>query len=209
MARRRDYDVRPEGTRLDGGRKAATAERGQPMTAQPALHDLLARLGAELDFDVARHVAVADGEIDAIWCCQRLPLAAVAADPLDLATAPVLPLVAFVAVTAPELEAAEVVALTARLEATGAPLRVLVIGRNTKSCSLAPAVQSIEQLQKREEEAALRRRIARTLRTGTQLGGRTIVMLQSELVEWARHLREVRPRSYSAESLFNRTGAID
>ena len=39
--------------------------------------------------------------------------------------------------------------------------------------------------------------------------GRTIVMLQSELVEWARRLREARPRSYSAETLFNRTGAID
>lgn len=179
------------------------------MTAQPALHDLLARLGAELDFDVARHVAVAGGEVDAIWFCQRLPLAAVAADPLDLATAPVLPLVAFLAMTATELEDSGVDALTARLEATGAPLRILVIGRPAKSGSLAPAVQSIEQLQKREEEAALRARVAASLRTGTPLGGRTIVMLQSELVEWARHLREVRPRSYSAESLFNRTGAID
>jgi hypothetical protein len=178
------------------------------MTAQPALHDLLARLGAELDFDVARHVAVADGEVDAIWFCQRLPLAAVA-DPLDLAHAPVLPLVAFVALTAPELEASEVDALTARLDATGAPLRILVIGRNTKSCALAPAVQSIEQLQKREEEAALRARVASSLRTPAHASGRTIVMLQSELVEWARRLREVRPRSYSAESLFNRTGAID
>lgn len=179
------------------------------MTAQPALHDLLARLGAELDFDVARHVVVADGEVDAVWFCQRLPLAAVAAEPIDLATAPVLPLVAFVAMTATELEASEVHALTSRLEATGAPLRILVIGRNTKSGALAPAVQSIEQLQKREEEAALRTRVVATLRAGTPGAGRTIVMLQSELVEWARRLREVRPRSYSAESLFNRTGAID
>ena len=179
------------------------------MTAQPALHDLLARLGAELDFDVARHVAVADGDIDAIWFDRSLPLAAVSGDPLDLAHAPVLPLVAFVAITAPELEASEIDAPTARLEATGAPLRILVIGRNTRSCSLAPPVQSIEQLQKREEEAELRTRVVATLRTGTHLAGRTIVMLQSELVEWARRLREVRPRSYSAESLFNRTGAID
>ncbi len=179
------------------------------MTAQPALHDLLARLGAELDFDVARHVAIADGNVDAIWFDRSLPLAAVSGDPLDLAQAPVLPLVAFVALTAPELEASEVESLTARLEATGAPLRILVISRNTRSCSLARSVQSIEQLQKREEESALRTRVIASLRIGTHLGGRTIVMLQSELVEWARRLREVRPRSYSAESLFNRTGAID
>ena len=179
------------------------------MTAQPALHDLLARLGAELDFDVARHVAVAAGEVDAIWFNRCLPVSAVACEPLDLAHAPVLPLVAFVAMTAPELEASEVEKLTARLEATGAPLRILVIGRSTRGCSLAPAVQSIEQLQKREEEAALRTRVVATLGTGTHVAGRTIVMLQSELVEWARRLREVRPRSYSAESLFNRTGAID
>jgi hypothetical protein len=178
------------------------------MTAQLALHDLLARLGAELDFDVARHVAVAGGEVDAIWFDRSLPLAAVAEDPLDLAHAPVLPLVAFVAMTAPELEVSEVDALTARLEATGAPLRILVIGRSTRSCSLAPSVQSIEQLKKREEEAALRTRVAAALRS-SHASGRTIVMLQSELVEWARRLREVRPRSYSAESLFNRTGAID
>jgi hypothetical protein len=179
------------------------------MTAQPALHDLLARLGAELDFDVARHIVVADGEVDAIWFDRSLPLAAVAGDPLDLAHAPVLALVAFVALTAPELEASEVDALTARLEATGAPLRILVIGRGTRSGPLAPAVQSIEQLQKREEEAALRTRVASLLRKTAHAPGRTIVMLQSELVEWARRLREVRPRSYSAESLFNRTGAID
>jgi hypothetical protein len=179
------------------------------MTAQPALHELLARLGAELDFDVARHVAVADGEVDAIWFDRCLPLAAVAGDPLDLPNAPVLPLVAFVAMTAPEIEASEVDRLTARLETTGAPLRILVIGRNARGCSLAPAVQSIEQLQKREEESALRTRVAASLRIGTHIAGRTIVMLQSDLVEWARRLREVRPRSYSAESLFNRTGAID
>jgi hypothetical protein len=179
------------------------------MTAQPALHDLLARLGAELDFDVARHVAVAGGEVDAIWFSRSLPLAAVAADPLDLSSAPVLPLVAFVALTAPELETSEVDALTLRLEATGAPLRILVIGRSTRSCALAPSVQSIEQLQKREEEAALRARVASSLRNSTNAPGRVICMLQSELVEWARRLREARPRSYSAESLFNRTGAID
>jgi hypothetical protein len=179
------------------------------MTAQPALHDLLARLGAELDFDVARQIVVADGEVDAIWFDRSLPLAAACSTPLDLAQAPVLPLVAFVAMTAPELEASEVDLLTARLEATGAPLRILVIGRNTRGCSLAPAVQSIEQLQKREEEAALRKRVVASMRIGAAIAGRTIVMLQSDLVEWARRLREVRPRSYSAESLFNRTGAID
>src|SRR5262249_2309985 len=140
---------------------------------------------------------------------RSLPLAAVSGDPLDLAHAPVLPLVAFVAMTAPELEASEVETLTARLEATGAPLRVLVIGRNNRSGSLGPPVPSIEQLQKREEESALRARVVASLGTGTHPSGRTIVMLQSELVEWARRLREVRPRSYSAESLFNRTGAID
>jgi hypothetical protein len=179
------------------------------MTAQPALHDLLARLGAELDFDVARHVAVADGEVDAIWFDRALPLAAVAADPLDLANAPVLPLVSFVALTAPELETSEIDALIARLDATGAPLRILVIGRAARGCALAPPVQSIEQLQKREEEAAFRTRVASSLRNAAHASGRTIVMLQSELVEWARRLREARPRSYSAESLFNRTGAID
>jgi hypothetical protein len=179
------------------------------MTAQPALHDLLARLGAELDFDVARHVAVAGGEIDAIWFSRSLPLAAVACEPLDLADAPVIPVVAFVALTAPELEGEELAAIAARLDATGALLRIVVIGRNSKSCVLAPAVQSIEQMQKREEEAALRGSIAAALRAALRTPGRAIVMLQSEVVEWARRLREVRPRSYSAESLFNRTGAID
>jgi hypothetical protein len=179
------------------------------MTAQPALHDLLERLGAELDFDVARHVAVAGAEIDAIWFSRSLPLAAVATEPLDLADAPVLPLVAFVALCAPEVEMPEVEALAARLEATGALLRILVIGRNARSAALAPALQSVDQLRKRDEEAALRARIASSLRAHKGVPGRTIVMLQSELVEWARRLREVRPRSYSAESLFNRTGAID
>jgi hypothetical protein len=46
------------------------------------------------------------------------------------------------------------------------------------------------------------------LRERTHVHGRTIAMLQVEVVEWARKLREIHPRSYSAESLFNRTGRI-
>jgi hypothetical protein len=179
------------------------------MTALPALKDLIARLGDELDFDVARNVEVARGAVDIVWFDRSLPLAAVAVEPLDLRDAPVLPIVAFVALTATELEDPELAAVTARMEDTGAPLRILVIGRNARAGALAPAVQSLDQLRKRDEEAALRTHIATLLRADAQAPGRTIVMLQSELVEWARRLREVRPRSYSAESLFNRTGAID
>ena len=177
--------------------------------APPALNELIARLGAELDFDVARNVEVARGAVDVVWFDRSLPLAAVAAEPLDLRDAPVLPVVAFVALTAPELEDSELAAVTARREDTGAPLRILVIGRTSRPGALAPALQSVDQLRKREDEATLRTHIAALLRTDAHAPGRTIVMLQAELVEWARRLREVRPRSYSAETLFNRTGAID
>jgi len=74
---------------------------------------------------------------------------------------------------------------------------------------LAPALQSVDQLRRQDDDSELRARIAPGLCADARAHGRTVVMLQSEVVEWARRVREVRPRSYSAESLFNRTGAID
>jgi hypothetical protein len=179
------------------------------MTALPVLIDLIARLGRELDFDVARDVAGARGNLDVIWFDRSLPLAAIDAQPLDLGDAPVLPVVAFIARTAASLEAHDLACVTARLQATAAPLRVLVIGRDSRHAALAPTLQSVEQLRKQDDDADARARIAAWLRAEAHAPGRTIVMLQAELVEWARRLREVRPRSYSAETLFNRTGAID
>lgn len=179
------------------------------MTALPALNDMIARLGAELDFDVARDVVVAHGVVDVVWFDGCLPLAAVIAEPLDLREAPVLPVVAFVTRAASAFETSALAKITASLEDARAPLRIVVIGRDSRSDALAPALQSIDQLRKRDDEAALRTHIAASLREDAPTTGRTIVMLQGELVEWARRLREVRPRSYSAESLFNRTGAID
>jgi hypothetical protein len=178
------------------------------LTTVRALNDLIARLGAELDFDVARHVEAARGIVDVIWFDSRLPLVAVGAESLDLREAPVLPLVAFATHTA-ALEECSLEDVAASLEHTCAPLRIVVIGRDSKSDALAPALQSIDQLRRRDEEAILRTRVAALLRERAAISGRTIVMLQCELVAWARRLREVRPRSYSAESLFNRTGAID
>lgn len=179
------------------------------MTALTAMTDLLLRLGEELDFDVAKDVETTGGPIDAVWFNRCLPLAAITMDPLELRDAPVLPVVAFIARTAALLEASELAIITARLENTSAPLRILVIARDSRQAPLAPMLQTVEQLRKNEDDVALRTRIAALLRAGAQAPGRTIVMLQSELVEWARRLREVRPRSYSAESLFSRTGAID
>jgi len=179
------------------------------MTALPALTELLARLGAELDFDVARSVECVHGPVDVVWFDRCLPLAAVVSDPIDLAEAPVLPVIAFAARTAAMFEAADLAMVLAGLEASGAPLGIVVIGRDSRQAALAPAVQSIEQLRKQDDDLALRRRIAESLRAHPRSHGRTIAMSQDELVEWARRLREVRPRSYSAESLFNRTGAID
>ena len=179
------------------------------MTALPALIELLARLGAELDFDVARSVEGPDGPVDVVWFDRSLPLAAVASEPLDITDAPLLPVVAFVARTAAMLESENLGALTAAAEATAAPLRILIIARDSRLAALAPPVQSIEQMKKQDQDAALRGHFSAMLRERARQPGRTIVMLQSELIEWARRLREVRPRSYSAESLFNRTGAID
>ena len=42
------------------------------MTAVVAVTELLARLGAELDFDVARNVDALGGAIDAVWLDRRL-----------------------------------------------------------------------------------------------------------------------------------------
>ncbi len=179
------------------------------MTALPALTELLARLGAELDFDVVRNVEGVHGPVDVVWLDRSLPLAAVIADPIDLSQAPVLPVIAFAARTTAMFEAADLTSILAALEGSGAPLGILVIGRDSRQAALAPAVQSIEQLRKQDDDLAARRRIADSLRAQPRSSGRTIVMSQNELVEWARRLREARPRSYSAESLFNRTGAID
>jgi hypothetical protein len=178
------------------------------MTASAQLLELLMRLGSELEFDVAREVACAGGTVDVVWFDRKLPFAAMASASLDLREAPVLPTVAFVTGTADAFEAADLAATTARIEATSAPLRILVIARDSRQANLAPALQSIDALKKQDADAALRTRLAKMLRERTQVHGRTIAMLQSELVEWARKLREIHPRSYSAESLFNRTGRI-
>lgn len=179
------------------------------MTALPALIELLARLGAELDFDVAKAVEGPHGPVDVVWFDRSLPLAAVATGPLDLRDAPALPVVAFAARTAATLETSELAGVVAGIDDTRAPLRILVIARDSRHSALAPALQSVEQMHRQDDDFELRERIAPQLRTDASAHGRTIVMLQSEIIEWARRLREVRPRSYSAESLFNRTGAID
>lgn len=179
------------------------------MTALAPLMELLVRLGSELDFDVARDVETAGGTVDVVWFDRCLPIAAVSSESLDLREAPVLPVVAFVTGTASAFEAADLAVTTALLEDTSAPLRILVIARDSRQSALAPALQSMEGLKKKDADIALRGRIAAALRADARTPGRTIAMLQSEVVEWARKLREIRPRSYSAESLFNRTGAID
>lgn len=179
------------------------------MTVLAPLLELLVRLGSELDFDVARDVETGAGTVDVVWFDRSLPIAAVASESLDLREAPVLPVVAFVTGSAAAFEAADLTATIARLEATSAPLRILVIARDSRQSALAPALHSIEGLKKQDADVALRGRIAAALRADARAPGRTIAMLQSEVVEWARRVREIRPRSYSAESLFNRTGAID
>lgn len=179
------------------------------MTALPAVIDLLLRLGVELDFDAAKHVRSEGGAVDVVWFDRSLPLAAIDAEQLDLREIPALPIVAFVARTAALLEAAELAAIRTTLEETRAPLRILVICRDSRASALAPTLQSVDQLRRQDDDTALRARISESLRSETHTSGRTIAMLQSELVEWARRLREARPRSYSAETLFNRTGAID
>lgn len=178
------------------------------MTASAPLLELLLRLGSELEFDVAREVTCAGGTIDVVWFDPKLPLAAVGSESVDIREAPVLPIVAFVTKTAEAFEATDLAATTACIEATAAPLRVLVIAREGKQAALAPTLQSIETLKKQDADGAVRGRMAAMLRERTPMHGRTIAMLQSELVEWARKLREIHPRSYSAESLFNRTGRI-
>jgi len=179
------------------------------MIALPAVLDLLLRLGAELDFDVAKDVASESHTVDVVWFDRSLPLAAIISEPFDLRDAPVLPIVAFIARTAAQLQASELAAIATTLENTHAPLRILIMGRDSRPSALAPMLQSVDQLQRQDDDAVLRTRIAASLRNAARAPGRTIVMLQSELVEWARKLREARPRSYSAETLFNRTGAID
>lgn len=178
------------------------------MTASTALIELLARLGDELDFDVARNVDNGASTIDVVWLDRSLPLAASPLDPIDLADAPVLPVVAFVARDTAAIEDA-IDALASNLEQSGAPLRIIVIARESQTAVLAPVLESVEQLRKVDAAGALRERIADVLRSRPPSAGRTIVMSQAQLVEWSRRLREARPRSYSAESLFNRTGAID
>ena len=178
------------------------------MTASAPLLELLMRLGSELEFDVAREVACAGGTIDVIWFDRKLPFAAVSPESLDIREAPVLPIVAFATDTAAAFEDADFAATTARIEATAAPLRVLVIARDGRPGALAPALQSVDTLKKQETDTALRERLGTMLRERAPASGRTIAMLQSEVVEWARKLREIHPRSYSAESLFNRTGRI-
>lgn len=179
------------------------------MTALAAVNDLLFRLGAELDFDVAKDVASESGSVDVVWFDRSLPLAAVISEPFDLRDAPVLPIVAFIARTTAQLQTSDFAAIRMTLEDTRAPLRILVIVRDSRPSALAPMLQSVDQLQRQDEDAVLRTRIAASLRNDARAPGRTIVMLQRELVEWARKLREARPRSYSAETLFNRTGVVD
>ena len=178
------------------------------MTALAPLLELLVRLGSELDFDVARDVETGKGTVDIVWFDRSLPIAAVAAESLDLREAPVLPVVAFVTGTAAAFEASDISVTTARRVHSSAPLRILVIARDSRQAALAPTLHSLEGLKKQDGDMALRGRIAAALSADARMPGRTIAMLQSEVVEWARKLREIHPRSYSAESLFNRTGRI-
>lgn len=178
------------------------------MTASAPLLELLMRLGSELEFDVAREVACAGGTVDVVWFDPKLPLAAVAPDSVDIRELPVRPLVAFATNTAAAFDDADVAETVARVEATSAPLRIFVIARDGRQATLAPTLQSIDTLKKQDADVALRARLATELRERKAVNGRTIAMLQSEVVEWARRLREIHPRSYSAESLFNRTGRI-
>jgi hypothetical protein len=178
------------------------------MTAIQTLIDLIMRLGAELEFDTARHVECgAPAPVAVVWFDRCLPLCALGEEPVDLRVAPVLPVVAFDVGIASALESSGWQGIVHRLERTGAPLRVVVIGRNNKQTALAPALQSLDQMRLQEDEAALRARIIAELQPPAS--GRTIVLLQNELVDWAKHLRSAKPRSYSAESLFHRIGAID
>lgn len=179
------------------------------MTAFAAVTELLARLGAELDFDVASDVAGPCGTIDVVWFDRRLPLSAVPAEPLDLRDAPVLPVVTFAVRSCAMLEMPEIASLLACLEGVGAPLRIIVIARDGRQAKLAPVLQSLEQLHRLDEDSDLQARLAPRLRERATAAGRTVALLQSEIVEWARRLREAHPRSYSAESLFHRTGAIE
>lgn len=180
------------------------------MTVIPTLLDLIMRLGAELDFDAARDVAVgAAGPVPVIWLDKSLPACALGAVCIDLRTAPVLPVVAFDVGLAAALEGSGWKDMVRRLERTGAPLRVVVIGRSGPQAALAPLLQSVDQIGAREDEAELRGRLVAEIAAQAPAHGRTIVLLQHELVEWARQLRNAKPRSYSAESLFHRIGAID
>ncbi|HEY6985852.1 MAG TPA: hypothetical protein VH375_07205, partial [Rhodanobacteraceae bacterium] len=86
------------------------------MTALPALTELLARLGAELDFDVSRNVEGLHGPVDVVWFDRSLPLAAAMADPIDLAEAPVMPVIAFAARTAAMFESADLATILATVE---------------------------------------------------------------------------------------------
>jgi len=181
------------------------------MTALPGLIDLIVRLGAELDFDVARDVeSVRGGCVDVVWFDRCLPLAATTMDPIDLRRAPVLPVVAFDVRTAASIVGAdELASIVIPLESSGAPLRVLVIAREGRQGALAPALQSLDQMHKQDDDAALGARITEALHANANAPGRTIVIAQHELTEWAKGVREAKPRSYSAESLFDRTGKID
>jgi hypothetical protein len=181
------------------------------MTALPALIDLVVRLGAELDFDVGRDVeSVRGGRVDVVWFDRCLPLAAVTTVPIDLRSAPVLPVVAFDVRTPASIGEADAIAsIVLPLESTGAPLRILVIAREGRHVALAPTLQSVDRMHNQEDDAALSARITESLQSKASVAGRTIVMPQHELTEWAKGVREAKPRSYSAESLFNRTGKID
>ena len=180
------------------------------MTATTALIELIVRLGTELDFDVALDVeGTREQSVPIVWLDRRLPLAAVAADPLDLRSSPVLPIAAFHIVFASTFDFAELDAIAARLESTGAPLRVVVIGRDARASSLAPMLQSVDSMRERDGEILLHTQLTDAFASRMSPHGRTIVMQQQELIDWARHLRDVKPRSYSAESLYRRTGVID
>ena len=141
----------------------------------------------ELDFDVATNVEGACGAIDVVWLDRRLPLAAAPVERLDLRDAPVLPVVAFAVRTSAMLDTSDPASLLAALEGVGARLRILVIARDGRQAALAPALQSLDQLHRLDEDAAVRARLMPHLR-GRAGAGRTVAMLQSELVEWARRL---------------------
>ena len=90
LARRRAYDARPVRSARSHARSTPPQSPTDPPTSDRDDRfrhciDLLARLGAELDFDVARQVAVAGGDVDVVWFDRSCRSRRSRRDPLDSA----------------------------------------------------------------------------------------------------------------------------